>query len=49
MGDILMAKLLMLMIMAIFIVSIMACLITASDCDDIMERKYDMNKKENDK
>ena len=47
MGDILMEKLLMLMIMAIFIVSIMACLIIASDCDDIMERKYDMNKKEN--
>lgn len=49
MGDNLMEKLLMLMIIAIFIANIMACLITASDCDDIMERKYDMNKKENDK
>lgn len=49
MGDILMAKLLMLMIITIFIVNIMACLIIASDCDDIMESKYDMNKKENDK
>lgn len=49
MGDILMAKLLILMIIAIFIVNVMACLIIASNCDDIMERKYDMNKKENDK
>ena len=49
MGDDLMAKLLILMIITIFIVDIMACLIIASDCDDIMKRKYDMNEKENDK
>ena len=49
MGDDLMAKLLIFMIITIFIVDIMACLIIASDCDDIMERKYDMNEKENDK
>lgn len=47
MGDILMAKLLMLMIMAIFIVNIMACLIIASNCDDVMEKEYMKNKKEN--
>lgn len=47
MGDILMAKLLMLMIMAIFIVNIMACLMVASNCDDVMEKEYMKNKKEN--
>lgn len=42
-----MAKLLMLMIMAIFIANIMACLIIASNCDDVMEKEYMKNKKEN--
>lgn len=44
-----MAKLLMFMIMAIFIVNIMACLIIASNCDDVMEKEHMKNKKENDK
>lgn len=47
MGDILMAKLLILMIIAIFIVNVMACLIIASNCDDVMEKEYMKNKKEN--
>ena len=49
MGDILMTKLLILMIIAIFIVNIMACLIVASNCDDAMEKEHMKNKKENDK
>ena len=42
-----MAKLLMLMIMAIFIANIMACLIIASNCDDVIKKEYMKNKKEN--
>lgn len=42
-----MAKLLILMIITTFIVNIMACLIIASDCDDVMEKEHMKNKKEN--